>query len=346
MLHGLVTGSIPPDPVTDDAGEEGEVPRQWRSSAPESLVLTPKGRIVTDLRLLRLSGGEDGSFLLELPAAGREPLLAHFTRYLPPRLARPFDLTASTRMVTVAGPEAVALAASAGFDAARVASLAPGEAFIRLSAPGVQLAEALAGRGEGEVLVLVRSTSVASPAFDLLGTPGAVDAFEARLAAEGVEAGDDAAWQTLRIEHGTPETGRELGEDVLPHEAGLERRAIDHQKGCYTGQEVVVRIRDRGRVNRHLRGLLLGSGPEPPPGTPLVSGDGGKEVGELRSVARSERFGQLIGLGYVRREIEPGDRIRVGGGDGPEARVRALTPDGWAADPGATMETGGTEGYS
>jgi tRNA-modifying protein YgfZ len=346
MLLGLVTGPIPPDPIAEAVGAEGDAPHAWRSSAPESLVLTPKGRIVSDLRLLRLTGGESGAFLLELPEAGREPLLAHFARYLPPRFARPVDVTATTGMVTVAGPGAVDLGALAGFDGTRVGALAPGEALLRVSAPGVHPAEALRGGSEGEALALVRSTAVLSPAFDLIGTPGAVAAFRARLAEEGVEAGDDAAWQTLRIEHGTPETGRELGEDVLPPEAGLERRAIDHLKGCYTGQEVIVRIRDRGRVNRHLRGLLLGTGPEPTPGTPLLSGDDGRVVGEIRSVARSGRMGQVIGLGFVRREIEPGDRVRVGEIGGPEARVCALTPDGWEVDPKAAMETGDAEGYS
>lgn len=354
MLHGVVTGSIPPDPVPLDRDAEGDEAGWWTSAAPESLVLTPRGRIVTDLRLLRLGVGDGGSFLLELPAAGRDPLVRHFARYLPPRFARVHDVSPATRMVTVVGEDAIRRAAeAAGLDPERVAALAPGDALLLGPAPGPDAFEAGGDRDAGRVdeevdgfLALVRSGAVLPPALDLVGTPGSIGRIEAKLAASGVEEGSAADWQSLRIEKGTPETGQELGEDVLPPEAGLEQRAIDHRKGCYTGQEVIVRIRDRGKVNRHLRGLLMGSLPGPAPGTPLHATDGGKLVGEVRSSAESTRFGQRIGLGYVRREVAPGEVVCVGSTEGPEARVCALTEQGWEADPVTPLESGDPAGYS
>jgi aminomethyltransferase len=101
-------------------------------------------------------------------------------------------------------------------------------------------------------------------------------------------------------------------------------RAISFTKGCYTGQEVIIRIAHRGHVNKHLRGLLLGDGPAPAPGTRLFGGEAAKDVGWLTSVAWSPMLGQTVALGYVRREVEPGADVRVGGADGAAARVVKL----------------------
>jgi folate-binding protein YgfZ len=134
-------------------------------------------------------------------------------------------------------------------------------------------------------------------------------------------------WNTLRVEAGRPGFASELAEEVIPVEAGIHDRAIDYTKGCYTGQEVIVRIRDRGRVNRNLRRLRLDiEAPLPAPGTELFR-EKERPVGHLTSVTDSPREGK-IALGYVRREVEPGQTVNVGGVDGPRARVEALDGDG------------------
>src|SRR5262249_31558822 len=63
-----------------------------------------------------------------------------------------------------------------------------------------------------------------------------------------------AAFESLRIEAGAPRYGTDVDATILLPEIPFERLVSD-TKGCYPGQEVVVRIRDRGHVNRHLRGL-------------------------------------------------------------------------------------------
>jgi folate-binding protein YgfZ len=96
-----------------------------------------------------------------------------------------------------------------------------------------------------------------------------------------------------------------MDEDTLPPEAGIEDRAIDHEKGCYTGQEVIVRIRDRGHVNRHLTRLELGDVPTPAAGTELRSADGsGKPVGRITSAVQSPKLGGVLALAYVARGAE------------------------------------------
>lgn len=112
-------------------------------------------------------------------------------------------------------------------------------------------------------------------------------------------------WSTLRIEAGRPVFGSDMDERTIPPEAGIVERAIDQQKGCYTGQEVIVRIRDRGHVNRQLRRLELGDVAAPPSGSELHDIDGsGKVLGEITSVAQSPAFGGVVAMAYVRRGAE------------------------------------------
>ncbi len=117
-----------------------------------------------------------------------------------------------------------------------------------------------------------------------------------------------AALESLRIEAGTPRYGVDVDSTVLLPEmpsAGL----MSHTKGCYPGQEVVVRIRDRGHVNRHLRGLLLDGDTVPSHGADVVAD--GAVVGRVTSATRSLGLGRPIALAFVRREHAPGARVGV-----------------------------------
>ena len=84
----------------------------------------------------------------------------------------------------------------------------------------------------------------------------------------------------LRVEAGTPAQGAEVVDTTFIPEVGRTERAISYQKGCYLGQEPVVMARDRGQINRLLRGVLLPGGPVLP-GAPLFRD--GKEVGRVTS---------------------------------------------------------------
>lgn len=116
--------------------------------------------------------------------------------------------------------------------------------------------------------------------------------------------------EAARIEAGEPQWGAELTEDVIPLEAGLRKIAISETKGCYTGQEVIIRILHRGHVNRHLRGIRTGTAEVPAIGAELKRD--GKVVGKITSAAFSEHFGEAIGLAYVRREVEPPAQLQLG----------------------------------
>ena len=123
---------------------------------------------------------------------------------------------------------------------------------------------------------------------------------------------DDAVVESLRIEAGTPRFGADVDPSVLLPEIPLER-LVSPTKGCYPGQEVVVRIRDRGHVNRHLRGLVLDGDAVPPRGAEVVVD--GAVVGHVTSAARSLGLGRPVALAFVRRQHAPGARVEVRAGD-------------------------------
>jgi folate-binding protein YgfZ len=114
--------------------------------------------------------------------------------------------------------------------------------------------------------------------------------------------------EILRIEAGRPRLGFDLGDDVIPQEAGINERAISFTKGCYVGQETVARLFYKGKPNRHLRGLRLSEPVER--GTPILAA-AGKQLGRLSSTCVSPTFGP-IALALVRREAAPGDSVQVG----------------------------------
>jgi folate-binding protein YgfZ len=152
---------------------------------------------------------------------------------------------------------------------------------------------------------VARTEEVRPDAWSVYGATSAVVALWKALVAEGVCPTGLGVWSTLRVEAGRPAFGTDMDDRTLPPEAGIVERAIDQTKGCYTGQEVIVRIRDRGHVNRHLRRLELGDAPTPPPGTELLAADGsGSVVGEITSAVQSPRFGGVLALAYVRRGQE------------------------------------------
>ena len=108
------------------------------------------------------------------------------------------------------------------------------------------------------------------------------------------------ALSAQRLTQGVPWFGYDFGEKQIPHEAGLQDSHISYTKGCYTGQEIVERVRSRGQVNRQRTGLMFSGVGVPEPGAPLSLG--GKEVGYVTRAAKIWDPERVIGMGYVRKE--------------------------------------------
>lgn len=299
MLNGILTGVLPPPPTEVEPGVSG-------GTATYHAVLTPKGRMITDL--WAILPGEEASpgFLLDVPVAGRDALLEHLGRFIPPRLASVEDVSEDQASISVVGPVAASVVSRLAF------GLRVDEGWLRESAEGEWRR---AGSPE-EGLIVVRTREVWPDAWTVYGPTAGVVALWRALVNEGASPAGLGVWSTLRVEAGRPVFGADMDSRTMPPEAGIVERAIDESKGCYTGQEVIVRIRDRGHVNRQLRRLELGDVPAPAKGTELLAADGsGKAVGEVTSAVQSPRFGGVLAFAYVRRGVE---RVLL---DGRELRV-------------------------
>jgi folate-binding protein YgfZ len=108
------------------------------------------------------------------------------------------------------------------------------------------------------------------------------------------------ALSARRLELSVPWFGYDFGEKQIPHEAGLQDSHISYTKGCYTGQEIVERVRSRGQVNRRRVELVLAADVVPEAGAVLTAD--GKEVGHVTRAAKTCDPPRIIGMGYVRRE--------------------------------------------
>jgi len=172
-----------------------------------------------------------------------------------------------------------------------------------------------------------------APLGELFSTDGAVDAIPCRIVkrSPGGIAGAEfivqtenlaALWEVLlaaarrhgggpmgytalsglRLAQGVPWFGYDFGEKQIPHEAGLQNSHISYTKGCYTGQEIVERVRSRGQVNRQRVSLVFSGEAVPEAGTPLTLD--GKEVGLVTRAAKAWDSvpPRVLGTAYVRRE--------------------------------------------
>jgi len=122
---------------------------------------------------------------------------------------------------------------------------------------------------------------------------------------------DESEWEVLRIENGIPRWGRELTPEIIPPEANLAARAIDYEKGCYIGQEVISRMKMSGQTNKRLCGVVsLDDVPLLQPMKLAAHSPAEREVGWITSATRSERTGKQIALGYLKRGFNsPGTKL-------------------------------------
>ncbi|MGH9742242.1 MAG: YgfZ/GcvT domain-containing protein [Candidatus Acidiferrum sp.] len=122
-----------------------------------------------------------------------------------------------------------------------------------------------------------------------------------------------AALNAQSLAQGVPLFGYDFGEKQIPHEAGLENSHISYTKGCYTGQEIVERVRSRGQVNRRRVDLIFDGAEVPVAGETLTVG--GKEAGFVTRAAIPSFLSHAIGMGYVRKGNNTmGSRLNWSGG--------------------------------
>ena len=262
--------------------------------------LTPQGRMISDLRIL----ANPEALLLDVPAIAKAAIMARFDQFIITEDVVVEDVTARIARLAVHGPRAAQVVAKALDE--------PGTALAALAEHahvGVEFQDA--------PVVVAGCHALGGPGFDIYCAAERVTDVAARLFASGGHDITVDAWDTLRIEAGLPVFGIDMDTDTIPLEAGLEESAISQTKGCYVGQEVIIRILHRGggRVVRRLVSWVADAeSPEdaasPAPGTTFAID--GKDIGRVTSSAWSPSLRRLVGLGYAHRDhTEAGTRFTI-----------------------------------
>lgn len=197
-------------------------------------------------------------FLIDTEPELREKVQRHILKYKVADQVELEDVTDKTASIGVEGPGADAIQLPAG-DWSTAPFTVTGQPGYRIYAPAERRAE----------IVQLLEAAGARPAT----------AEDARI---------------VRIENAKPVYGVDIRETTLPQET-QQMQAVNFNKGCYIGQEIVERIRAMGQVHRKLERVELESAVEP--GTKITVG--GREA-EITSSVFSPQAGKVIGLAYVR----------------------------------------------
>lgn len=286
--------------------------------------LTPQGRMIADVRVLALPD----RLLLDVPEGLAASLQDRLDLLVIMEDVVVTDVTAAVSRLAVHGPDAGEVVIAALGDARLVSAERLGVLFrgAREHASVTLEVDARPPSGDptAEVVpsdgfdhwVVAASRDLGLPGVDLYVPPTRAEALRAALVAAGAVEMDEATWHQLRIEAGRPRFGVDMTVETIPLEAGIEDRAISFTKGCYVGQEIIVRVRDRGhgRVARRLVGLTVGAGftdaSTLPAGARLFAGS--RDIGHVTSVTWSPALERVIALGYVHRDhIEVGTRVEA-----------------------------------
>lgn len=259
-----------------------------------ALLLTPQGRILAELEIYALPE----KLLVLSHASQRERTVSTLKKYIIGSQVQIEDLTDKMGSVALEGPKAATVIAETC--SAKLTDL--GEMSIREITV------------DGSACYLLRRSHFGQPGVKLIASRDALPAVWQKLLASTRTHGGEpigmAALNSLRLEAGIPWFPADFNDAMIPHEAALEDTHISFNKGCYTGQEIVERVRSRGHVNRKRVSLEFSTAQPPAPGTKLRTGE--VEIGFVTSTAFSPAAGTAIGMGYVRREqFAPGTTVEL-----------------------------------
>ncbi len=263
------------------------------------LLLNAQGHMLAELTTLAL----DDRLLLLGHALVREQSAATLDKFIIMDDATLTDETAENCTLAIEGPAAPAIVRElSGVDLAALPMRGHAMAAVKISGgeiPCRVIRQSLFGFPGAEFLVRREALVALWPALS------------AAVRAHGGGPIGYRALNALRLEAGVAWFGSDFDQRQIPHEAAIETTHISFTKGCYTGQEIVERVRSRGHVNRRLTGMAFDGATPPEPESKLLVA--GADVGYVTSAAFSPLLGQPIGLGYVRREqTAPGTVLQCG----------------------------------
>lgn len=263
--------------------------------------LTPQGRMIADMRLLELGD----LILMDLDRARAADVLQRLDQFVFSEDVQLGDVSDTFGLISLVGPAAGGVASRAlGGGAAEGLTSSLLDSWAEFQNARVSW--------RGVPVIVAASTETGARGFDFFAPVEAAGALAGALSREGAARLDPAAAEVLRVEAGRPAFGVDMDQDTIPLEAGIEARGISFTKGCYPGQEVVVRIlhRGHGRVARKLAGLLIDGGEAPGRGDLLRAGD--RDAGRVTSGVFSPALGRPIAMAMLQRDfLEPGTQLTV-----------------------------------
>ena len=255
-----------------------------------AFLLNPQGHILGDL--YAYNRGE--SIVVDTDSSQAEKILATFDHYIIMDDVEVANLGEQLTALGVGGPKAREVLAAAG-----------------LEIPEMHALQMQSLNWQGVSCTLVRGPDDEFASYEIWLPDSVRKLWDTLLAAGAIPVGSEALeWH--RIVAGVPRYGVDIRERDLPQETE-QARALNFNKGCYVGQEIVERIRSRGAVHRKFSGFIAIGAVPIAPGMKIVAGE--KEVGEITSAAslRLANGDKIVALGYIRREVgTPGREVTIG----------------------------------
>ncbi|HET6973833.1 MAG TPA: glycine cleavage T C-terminal barrel domain-containing protein [Pyrinomonadaceae bacterium] len=279
FLNGLITNDV-----------KNLAQNRWMPAA----FPTVQGRLIGAVRVIR---GSEPAFLIDTEMASHEAVLKTITRFTLAGDFKVADVTGETALLTVQGQGATEVIG-------KVFNTGPSD----LPDKGV---------AEMDGVTILRASHTGEEGFDIVIDTSRKAEFQQSLEAAGAQPIGDDTFEILRVEAGIARFGQDMDETNVVPETNLDE-AVSYTKGCYVGQEIIVRIKHRGHPAKKLTGLRFETDQQIESGAVIRSTEN-QEIGRVTSAVISPRQGS-IGLGYVRYEyLAEGTRVVVG--DGIEAIV-------------------------
>lgn len=249
-----------------------------------------QGRLLASVRILHREEG----FLIDTEEATRAAVMGLLERFTLAGDFRVTDLTDATVMLSVQGK-----------GAATVIRQVLGE-----EPASVDRHKIVNGNTDGHSVTVVRATHTAEDGFDLFVEAARAQSLRDALISAGATPVSRESFETLRIEAGLPIYGIDMDENNVVTETNLDD-AISFTKGCYIGQEIIIRIKHRGHVAKKLTGILIDESIPVVRDSRIISHDG-KEIGRVTSSTYSPRLERAIALGYVKYDyLAPGTNVKI-----------------------------------
>ena len=275
FLNGLITNDV-----------KALAPNTWMPAAFPNV----QGRLLAAVRILNR---EDG-LLIDTEAVTREKVVQLLDRFTLAGDFRVADLTDQTVMFSVQGRQATDVVRGLfGDEAASV-----GERSVLV----VKL-------GDADVTI-IRADHSGESGFDCFAAASDADELREALFNAGVAPVSVETAEVLRIEAGIPRYGIDMDETTVVTETNLDN-AISFTKGCYVGQEIIIRIKHRGRVAKKLTGVIS-DGDAPIERDAKIFSVDDKEIGRVTSSTFSPILNRKIALGYLKYDyLTPGTEIKI-----------------------------------